>query len=134
MWLEFAGPEQDPDAFAAQRVNAVLERRPPGESRVDEGQDHDWNAKAGRFGEDAEGVGVADAVGPLVDGVVGGGGDDDRVGPRGPSRAAVLCDLIMVRSLAVAGGLDDETSGLWPGGGAATRTSAGSGGSSARCG
>lgn len=34
------------------------------------------------LGEDAEGVGVADAVDPLVDGVVGGRGDEDVVGIR----------------------------------------------------
>ena len=49
-----------------------------------------------------------------------------------PSRAAVVRDLIMDRLLAAAGGLAGGTSGLGLGGGAATRTSAGSGGWSAR--
>ncbi len=46
---------------------------PPGESGVYEGQGDDGDAQAWRFGEDAEGVGVADAVGPFVDCVVGRG-------------------------------------------------------------
>jgi len=66
VWLELAGPEQDPDALAAQGVHTFLERRPPCESGVHEGQDHDWDAQAGCFGEDAEGVGVADALGHLL--------------------------------------------------------------------
>jgi putative transposase len=51
--------------------------------------------------------------------------------PQAPSRAAVLRDLIMDRLPACAGGLGGGTSGLWLGGGAATRTSAGGGGWSA---
>lgn len=49
-------------------------------------------------------------------------------------RAAVLRDMIMGCSPGVAGGLGGGTSGLWPGGGAATRTSAGSGGWTAKSG
>ena len=48
--------------------------------------------------------------------------------PPAPSRAAVLRDLIMDWLLSCAGGLGGGTSGLWLGGGAATKTSAGSGG------
>src|SRR6266496_4215014 len=50
------------------------------------------------------------------------------------SSTAVLRDLIMVLLPAAGGGLAGGTIGLWPGGGAATRTSAGSAGRSARCG
>lgn len=50
----------------------------------------------------------------------------------GANRAAVLRDLIMDRLLFCAGGLAGGTSGLWPGAGASTRTSAGSGGWIAR--
>jgi hypothetical protein len=40
-------------------------------------------ASRGGLGERAEGVGVADALRPLVDGVVGGRGDEDGVGDEG---------------------------------------------------
>ena len=87
MRLELAGPEQNPDALAAQFVHALLEGRASGESRVDEGQHNDGDAEARGFGEDAESVGVADPVGPLVDRVVGRGCDDDCIGLRGPEFA-----------------------------------------------
>src|SRR5436190_7285145 len=114
--LEFARPEQDPDAFAAERVHAVLKWRSPGESGVYEGQDHDWDAKAGRFGEHAEGVGVAYAVGPLVDRVVGGGRNDDRVGPRGPGFAgAAVFAANRSAGLGFELGHVDECQGGWCG-------------------
>ena len=70
------------NAFTAQRVHAIFERRPVSESGVYKGQGHDGDIKARRFGENAQSVSVADAVGPLVDCVERRGGDDDRVGPR----------------------------------------------------
>ena len=82
MGLELAWSEQDPNAFIAQRVHAVFERRSASESGVYKGQCHYADIKARRFGENAQSVGVADAVGPLVDCVERRGGDDDRVGPR----------------------------------------------------
>ena len=44
---ELARSEQDPNAFTAQRVHAVFERRSAGESGVDKGQGHDGDIKAG---------------------------------------------------------------------------------------
>ena len=83
-----------------------------GQRGVDEGQDHDRDVQAGSLGEDAEGVGVADAQGPFVDRVVGGRGDDDRVGYLGPGRAglAVLAADGAAR-LFLDGGLVEEAEG-----------------------
>jgi hypothetical protein len=64
--LEAAGAEQDLHAFGAQGFDAAPERGAAGQGGVDEWQDHDPDAQAGGFGEDAQGVGVADALGPLV--------------------------------------------------------------------
>jgi hypothetical protein len=85
--LDAAGAEEDLHAFGAQGFHAAAERGATGQSGVDERQDHDGVAEAGGLGEGAQGVGVADAVGPLVDGVLGGRGDDDGVGDEGPGRA-----------------------------------------------
>ena len=78
--FDAAGAEEDVDAFGAQGFDAAPERGTAGERGVDERQDDDRDAEAGGLGQDAEGVGVADALGPFVDRVVGGRGDDDRVG------------------------------------------------------
>jgi hypothetical protein len=89
--LEAAWPERDAD----------------GEGGVHEGQDCCRHAEAGRLGEHAQGVGVADALGPFADGVVGGGRDEDGVrdqGPGGPGleywlRTAVpVCSAIVCSS------------------------------------
>jgi hypothetical protein len=74
------GSEQDVDIFVAQYFYTPSERCASSECRVYEWKDDDGYAQTRIFGEDAEGVGVADAVGPFVDGVVGGGGDNDGVG------------------------------------------------------
>src|SRR5579863_2161513 len=82
MWgvrLDSLGAEEDPDAFVAEGLDAAGKWLACGQCSVDEGQDDDWNRHAGGFGEDSEGVGVADAQGPFVDRVVGGRRDDDRV-------------------------------------------------------
>src|SRR5260221_90977 len=78
--LDATGAEQDPDSLAAQVLDAAPERGAGGERGIDEGKNDDRHAQAGGLGENAEGVGVADALGPLVDRVVGGRGDNDRVG------------------------------------------------------
>ena len=80
MGLELTLPEQDPNAFSAQRVHAVFKRRPASEGGVYEGKGHEGDIKVRRFGEDAQSVGVADAVGPLVYCVERRGGDDGRDG------------------------------------------------------
>ncbi len=77
--LELPGPEQDTNALGAQLGDAVLEWRPARQGGVHERQDDNRDAQAGSFGEDPEGVGVADPVGPFVDRVVGGRGADDRL-------------------------------------------------------
>src|ERR1022692_3700417 len=53
------------------------------------GEDDDRHGEAGRLGEDAEGVGIADALRPFVDRVVAGRGDDDRVGRPRPGLAGL---------------------------------------------
>ena len=87
MRLEAAGTKEDLHAFGAQGFDAAAERGAAGQGGVDEGEHDGRDAEAGGFSEDAEGVGVADAVGPFVDGVVGGRGDEDGVGDEGPGRA-----------------------------------------------
>ena len=87
--LEAAGAKQDADSFGAEGFDAAAEGRAAGQRGVDEGQDHDRDVQAGGLGEHAEGVGVADAQGPLVDRVVGGRGDDDRIGNLGAGRAGL---------------------------------------------
>jgi hypothetical protein len=82
--LEFPRAEQDPGTLAAQAIHAAAEGLAGGQGGVDERQDNDGEAGTQGFGEDSEGVGVADAAGPFVDGVVGSGGDDDRVCRAGP--------------------------------------------------
>ena len=76
-----------PDAFGAQGLDAAAERGTGGQGGVDEGQDDGRDGKAGGLGEHAQGVCVADALGPFADGVVGGRGDKDGVGDEGPGRA-----------------------------------------------
>ena len=68
--------------------------------------------QAGGLGEDAQGVGVADAQCPFVDRVVGGRGDDDRIGYLGAGRAwlAVLAADGAAR-LFLDGGLVEEIEG-----------------------
>src|SRR6266571_7079593 len=77
--LDATGAEQDPDSLAAQVLDAAPERGAGGERGIDEGKNDDRHAQAGGLGENAEGVGVADALCPLVDRIVSGRGDDDRV-------------------------------------------------------
>ena len=79
MWFPLPRSEHDADADGAEAVHASLERRVSRERSVDEWEHNHWDAKARRLGQDAKGVGVADAESPLVDRVVGGGGDDDGV-------------------------------------------------------
>ena len=55
------------------------EGRVGGECGVDERERHDRDAQARGLGQYPEGVGVAYAESPFVDGVVGSGGDDNRV-------------------------------------------------------
>ena len=81
------GPSRIVHAFGAQGFDAAAERGAAGQGGVDEREHDGRDAQAGGLGEDAEGVGVADALGPLVDGVVGGRGDEDGVGDEGPGRA-----------------------------------------------
>ena len=57
--------------------DAPAERDPAGERRVNERQHDDRRVHSGHLGEDAEGVGVAGALRPFVDRVVGRRGDDD---------------------------------------------------------
>ena len=82
--LDAAGADEDVYAFGAEGFDAAPEWGAAGECGVDERQDDDGDAEGCCLGQDAEGVGVADALGPFVDGVVGGRGDDDRVGFFGP--------------------------------------------------
>jgi hypothetical protein len=85
--LDAAGTDEDVDAFGVECFDAAAEWGAAGERGVDERHYDDGDAKADCLGEDAQGVGVTDAVGPFVDGVVGGGRDDDRVGFLGPGFA-----------------------------------------------
>ena len=65
VWFDAAGAEQYSHSFGAQGFDAAHERRAAGQRGVHERQDDDRDAQAGGFGEDAQGVGVADAVGPI---------------------------------------------------------------------
>ena len=79
MRLEAARAQEDMHPFAAESLDAPPERDPARERRVHERQHDDGGAHPGHLGEDAQGVGVADALGPLVDRVVGRRGDDDGI-------------------------------------------------------
>lgn len=59
-------------AFAAQLLDAATEWGAGGKGGVYEGEDDDGHTEGGGLGEDAEGVGIAYALGPLIDRVVGG--------------------------------------------------------------
>jgi hypothetical protein len=85
--LDAAGAEEDRHAFGAQGLDAAAERGAAGQGGIDEGEHDGRHGEAGGLGEDAQSVGVADAMGPLVDGVVGGWGDEDGVRDEGPGRA-----------------------------------------------
>ena len=87
MRLEAARAEEDLHAFGAQGFDTAAERGAAGQGGVDERQDDGRDGEADGFGEDTQGVGVADALGPFVDGVVGGRGDQDGIGNQGPGRA-----------------------------------------------
>ena len=79
MWFETSRSVDYVDPDIAQQREAAMECRVRGEGTVDEGQHDDGYAKADRFSEDAQGKGVAAAVGPFVDRVIGGwcqGGKD----------------------------------------------------------
>ena len=80
MWFEASWTVDHIDSGIAQDREAPLEGRVRGERTVDEREHDDGYAKADRFGEDSQGTGVADSVGPLVDRVVGGRCDDDGIG------------------------------------------------------
>lgn len=67
MGLDAAGAEHDANAFAAQVLDAASEWGEGGECGVDEREDHDRDAEGGGLGEDAQGVGVADALPPFAD-------------------------------------------------------------------
>ena len=80
MRLELTGSEEHAHAFFAELIDGSPEGASAGERGVHEGQDDDWDREADSLGEDAEGVGVADAERAFADRVVGGWGDDHRVG------------------------------------------------------
>jgi hypothetical protein len=90
--LHAAGTDKDVDAFAAKILDAAAERSAGGQGGVDERENDDRDAEGSCLGENAEGVGVADALCPFVDRVVRGRGDDDCVGRAG-SRLAWLAVL-----------------------------------------
>ena len=79
MRLEPARAEEDMHAFAAERFDAPAERDPAGKRGVHERQHDDRRVHSGHLGEDAEGVGIAGALRPFVDRVVGRRGDDDGI-------------------------------------------------------
>ena len=78
--LDLAGSEKHTHALVTELANRPLERTPVGKRGVQERQDHNWDGEADGLGEEAECVGVADPLRALVDGVVGGGCDDHRIG------------------------------------------------------
>jgi hypothetical protein len=80
MRFEASWPVDYIDPRITQERHAPLECRVRGERAVDEWQHDSGCAETDRFGEGAEGEVVADAVGPFVDGVIGGRGDDDGIG------------------------------------------------------
>ena len=72
--------EQNANTEGAEAFHAALEAGVRGKGGVDEWQYYKRDAQARRLGQNAERVSVANAQRPLVDGVVGRRGDDDRVG------------------------------------------------------
>jgi hypothetical protein len=79
MWFEASWPVDYIDPGITQERDAALECWVRGERTVDERQ-HDYRyAKAYRFSKDSKRKVVADAVGPLIDRVVGDRCDDDRI-------------------------------------------------------
>ena len=79
MLLDATWPKKDSHALGPQQLDAAPEWDTAGERRVDERKDHGRHAQAGGLCEYAQGIGVADALRPLVDGVVGGRRDDNGV-------------------------------------------------------
>jgi hypothetical protein len=80
MWLKPARAEEDVHSFAAEGFHALPKWDPVSERRVDEWQDDDRRVQSGHLGEDAQGVGIADALCPFVDRVVCGRSNDDGIG------------------------------------------------------
>jgi hypothetical protein len=112
MRLEPARPQEDMHPFAAERLYAPAERDPVRERRVHERQHDNGGAHPGHLGEDAESVGIAGALRPLVHRVVRRWGDDDGVRDPRPQHAllAVLAaDRISCELLD--GGLIEELQG-----------------------
>ena len=97
--LESAGAGQDADTFGAAAEGLAADQ-----CGVDERQDHNRDVQAGGLGEHTQGVGVADAQCPLVDRVIAGQGDNDRIGNLGAGRAW----LAVLAADGAAGGLLDD--------------------------
>lgn len=74
-------------AHSSQPYQAVPVGGVGGECAGDAGEHGDGDAEAGRLAQGAQGEGVGDTGGPLVDGVEGGRGDDDGV-RRGKGRGS----------------------------------------------
>jgi hypothetical protein len=81
-WVRFEAswPVDYVDSGITQYGDTVLKSGVGGECAVDKGQHHDRGVEADGFREDSQGEVVADAVGPLVNCVVGSRCNDDGIG------------------------------------------------------